>query len=131
MTMKKIFLSILFIFVMNIGFSQVYKWRASYYSSRINPDKNTTWSEWNKSGVLIVAENQRVKIYSSTPQTYDMIEDVTKTYDKDDNPIYSVMCVDENGTKCKMVWYHTDADGSYVVFYFSNIELMYKVESLN
>jgi hypothetical protein len=60
-----------------------------------------------------------------------MIGEVDKTYDKNNNPIYTVMCVDEEGSKCKMVWYHTESDGSYVIFSFSNLELMYRVESLD
>ena len=131
--MKKLITTLLLFFIVNISFSQqIYKWRASDYSSRLNNGQGWgSWSEWATSGVLIVAQNERVNIYSSTPQTYDMIETVIKEYDKDNNPIYSVMCVDENGTRCKMIWYHTVNDGSYVIFEFSNINLMYKVVSLN
>ena len=60
-----------------------------------------------------------------------MIESVSKSYDDKNNPIYSVMCVDENGTRCKMIWYHTVNDGSYVIFEFSNLNLMYKVVSVD
>jgi len=131
--MKKILTTLLFLFIVNIGFSQkVYKWRASDYSSRLNNGQGWGgWSEWATSGVLIVAQNERVNVYSSTPQVYDMIESVTKSYDDKSNPIYSVMCVDENGTRCKMIWYHSADDGSFVVFQFSNLELMYKVVSLD
>ena len=131
--MKKILTTLILFFIINISFSQqVYKWRASDYSSRLNNSQGWGgWSEWQTSGVLIVAQNERVNIYSSTPQTYDMIETVTKDYDKDNNPIYSVMCVDENNTRCKMIWYHSADDGSFVVFQFSNLELMYKVVSLD
>ena len=95
--MKKILTTLLFLFIVNIGFSQkVYKWRASDYSSRLNNGQGWGgWSEWATSGVLIVAQNERVNVYSSTPQVYDMIESVTKSYDDKSNPIYSVMCVDE------------------------------------
>jgi hypothetical protein len=128
-TLKIILILLLFSFS---SFGQTYKWRASDYSSRLNNSQGWgSWSEWATSGVLIVAQNERVNIYSSTPQTYDMIETVIKQYDKDNNPIYSVMCVDENGTRCKMIWYHTVNDGSYVIFGFSNLELMYKVVSLD
>lgn len=133
--MKKLLATLFLFFLVNISFSQqIYKWRASDYSSRLSKDGGESWgswTEWAKSGVLIVAQDQRVKIYSATPQTYDMIEDVTKDSDKDGNPIYSVMCVDESGVRCKMVWYHTAENGSYVIFEFSNLELMYNVVSLN
>ena len=71
------------------------------------------------------------QVESKKLQIFDMIDGVTRTYDKDNNPIYSVMCADKDGVKCKMVWYHTSNDGSFVIFYYSNLELMYKVESLN
>ena len=131
--MKKLIFTLLFFLAITTGFSQnVHKWRASDYSSRLNNGQGWgSWSEWSTSGVLIVAQNERVNIYSSTPQTYDMIESVTRIYDDKSNPIYSVMCVDENNTRCKMIWYHSADDGSFVVFQFSNLELMYKVVSLD
>ena len=132
--MKKILTTLLLFFIINISFSQqIYKWRASDYSSRLNNNGQGwgLWTEWTTSGVLIVAQNERVNVYSSTPQVYDMIESVTKDSDKDGNPIYSVMCVDENGTRCKMIWYHSSENGSYVIFQFSNLELMYKVVALD
>jgi hypothetical protein len=130
--MKKLFTTLFFLFIINLCHSQVYKWRASDFSLRqiMSNQSWTDWSTWSTSGVLIVAQQQRVNIYSSTPQVYDMIETVTKNYDENSNPIYSVMCVDENGTKCKMIWYHTADSGSYVIFQFSNLELMYKVVQL-
>lgn len=131
--MKKI-LTLLFLLITSFGFSQPYKWRASVYSTRQSFDQGDTWtkwSPWNTSGVLIVAKDQRVNVYSATPQVYDMIETVTKDFDKDNNPIYNVMCVDENGTKCKMVWYHNAKEGTFVIFEFSNLEIMYGVVPLD
>jgi len=128
-TLKIILILLLFSFS---SFGQTYKWRASDFSLRVTENGEwRPWTEWTSSSVLIVAQTERVNVYSSTPQTYDMIETVIKQYDKDNNPIYSVMCVDENGTKCKMIWYHTANDGSYVLFEFSNLNLMYKVVSLD
>jgi hypothetical protein len=131
--MKKLLTTLILFFIVNISFSQqIYKWRASDYSSRLNNGQGWGgWTEWSTSSVLIVAQEERVNVYSPTPQTYDMVEAVSKDYDKDNNPIYSVMCVDENGTKCKMIWYHSANDGSYVIFEFSNLNLMYKVVSLD
>jgi hypothetical protein len=131
--MKKLLTTLILFFIVNISFSQqIYKWRASDYSSRLNNGQGWGgWTEWSTSGVLIVAQNERVNVYSSTPQTYDMIEGVSKSYDDKGNPVYSVMCVDENGTRCKMIWYHTAENGSYVIFEFSNLELMYKVVALD
>ena len=133
--MKKLLATLFLFFIVNIGFSQkAYKWRAADYSSRLSYNNGESWglwSEWAASGVLIVAQNERVNIYSSTPQVYDMIEGVSRSYDEKNNSIYSVMCVDENGTRCKMIWYHTIENGSYVIFQFSNLELMYKVVSLD
>jgi hypothetical protein len=132
-TMKKIILSVLFLFVSNFTFSQAYKWRASHFSSRHNSQyyEWTKWTDWQESTVLIVAKDKRVVVHSATEQVFDIIEEVTKTYDNDNNPIYSVICVDKEGIKCKMIWYHTANDGSFVIFCYSNLELMYKVESLN
>jgi hypothetical protein len=131
--MKTLILYTLFLFTCSTSFSQqIYKWRASDYSSRLNNGQGwESWSEWATSGVLIVAQNERVNVYSSTPQVYDMIQTVTKSYDDNSNPFYSVMCVDENGTRCKMIWYHSSTDGSFVIFQFSNMELMFKVISLD
>ena len=131
--MKKILSTLFFLFIINLCHSQIYKWRASDFSSRsiLYNQSWSDWSTWATSGVLIVAQEQRVNVYSSTPQVYDMIETVTKTYDEKSSPIYSVMCVDENGTRCKMIWYHSAENGSYVIFQFSNLELMYRVIALD
>lgn len=132
--MKKIISTFLILFSINVCFSQqAYKWRASTYSSRLTNNQNewSDWTPWTTSGVLIVAKDERVNVYSATPQVYDMIETVTRDFDSNNNPIYKVMCVDENGTRCKMIWYHTGDTGSYVIFQFSNLELMYRVVSLN
>ena len=133
MTMKKILILFVLLFITEKGFSQIYKWRSVLFSSRHNSKDYdwTKWTDWVESDILIVAGNQRVKVYSSTTQTYDMIGEVDKTYDKNDNPIYTVMCVDEDGSKCRMVWYHNATEGSFVTFSFSNLELMYKVKSLD
>jgi hypothetical protein len=133
--MKKIFLTLLLLLISNLGFGQIYKWRASLFSFRILKDASTWtgWKDWTPSGVLIVAEsqNQRVKIYSSTEQTYDMIESVSKHQDSNGNPIFKVTCVNEDNVKCDMIWYHNVTEGSFVIFEFPDKELMYKVESLN
>jgi hypothetical protein len=128
-TLKLILILLLFSFN---SFGQTYKWRSSDFSCRVIQDGVwKPWAEWISSSVLIVAQTERVNVYSPTPQTYDIVGSVIKEYDKDNNPIYSVICVDENGTKCKMIWYHTANDGSYVIFEFSNLNLMYKVVSLD
>ena len=133
--MKKLITTLLLFSLFNVGFSQVHKWRASVFSSRHTSYNNTwtDWTPWSTSGVLITADptNQRVKVFSSTPQTYDMIENVVQGSDNSGNPIYSVMCVDENATRCKMIWYHSANDGSFVILEFSNLELMYKVVPLD
>ena len=130
--MKKLFITIFLLFICSTSFSQVYKWRSSDFSLRVTQDGEwRPWTEWASSSVLIVAQEQRVNVYSPTPQVYDMISTVTRTYDENSSPIYTVMCVDENGKKCKMIWYHSSTNGSYVIFQFSDVELMYKVISLD
>jgi hypothetical protein len=133
MTMKKILIFTLLIFLTQNCFSQVYKWRSVQFSSRHNSKDYdwTKWTDWVDSDILIVAKEQRVKVHSSTTQTYDMIGEVVKTYDKENNPIYTVVCVDEEGSRCRMVWYHNETEGSFVMFSFSNLELMYKVKLLD
>jgi uncharacterized pyridoxamine 5'-phosphate oxidase family protein len=131
--MKKILIFTLLIFLTQNCFSQVYKWRSVQFSSRHNSKDYdwTKWTDWVDSDILIVAKEQRVKVHSSTTQTYDMIGEIVKTYDKENNPIYTVVCVDEEGSRCRMVWYHNETEGSFVMFSFSNLELMYKVKLLD
>ena len=133
MTMKKILIFTLLIFLTQNCFSQVYKWRSVQFSSRHNSKDYdwTKWTDWVDSDILIVAKEQRVKVHSSTTQTYDMIGEIVKTYDKENNPIYTVVCVDEEGSRCRMIWYHNETEGSFVMFSFSNLELMYKVKLLD
>jgi hypothetical protein len=132
MTMKKILFSLILLTLGLDCFSQVYKWRSTHFSSRHNSDDYdwTEWTEWSDSDILITAKDSRVRVFSQTQQTYDMISEIEKDFDKNDDPIYTVYCVDQDGTKCKMAWHHTKNNGSYVKFFYSNLEIVYKVKLL-
>ena len=131
MTMKKISLTFLFFCIFNSTFSQnVFKWRATDYSSRVSIDGGESWGQWGDwtpSGVLIMVRDDRVNIYSSTPQVYDVIGSTTKTNDDDGNPILSSMCVDASGTRCRMTWYFGRSGGNYVIFKYKDLEFMYSI----
>jgi hypothetical protein len=130
MRLKYLFLFI-FITLPILSFSQTYRFRSLAFSSRYVTSSGS-WSEWppfSDSGVLITMNKttQRITIYSETHQFYDIIEWLPeKSYDNG-NSYYSAMCMDENNTRCKMTWLIDKVDGSFIIFYFSNLELMYKV----
>lgn len=130
MRLKYIFL-FLFITLPILSFSQNYRFRSISFSSR-HLTSNQEWSEfspWSASGVLITMNSttQRITIYSDSHQFYDIIDWFPERVDDNGNSIYSARCMDENNTRCKMAWLVNKVEGSYIIFYFSNLELMYKV----
>jgi len=129
----KFILTLLLIFVTSFCHSQ-YRWRSQFFSSRFADSLGewTKYTDWQPSGILITAnkETQRVIVYSSNKQIYDMVDKVQELSDNEGNPIYKVGCLDENGSRCTMTWYHRKDGESFVIFSFSNLELMYKVNLL-
>lgn len=88
------------------AFGQVYKLKATSSSYRYITNQNT-WSEWSElseSGVLISIDlnNDRITIYSTTHQVYDIATYEGKTIDKDGDVIFSYFCIDKNGLTCRV-----------------------------
>lgn len=119
-------------FNLSIVNAQVGRFRCENLATRIlnNNDKWDEWSDWKPCNYLITinVESQRITIYSNSLLTYDMIENKGKTYDKEGNPIYTFMCLDEDLKKCELTLYYNPEVGNYLIVSYSNFELMYKVK---
>lgn len=119
-------------FNLSIVNAQVGRFRCENLATRIlnNNDKWDEWSDWKPCNYLITinVESQRITIYSNSLLTYDMIENKGKTYDKEGNPIYTFMCLDEDLKKCELILYYNPEVGNYLIVSYSNFELMYKVK---
>jgi hypothetical protein len=129
---SKTLIFILLFFNLSIVNAQVGRFRCENLATRIlnNNDKWDEWSDWKPCNYLITinVESQRITIYSNSLFTYDMIENKGKTYDKEGNPIYTFMCLDEDLKKCELTLYYNPEVGNYLIVSYSNFELMYKVK---
>lgn len=62
------------------------------------------WSDWEYTSVLIVinTDNDRINIYSSTPQEYDIYGYEENGYDRDGGETTTLKCIDANGLRCEI-----------------------------
>lgn len=62
------------------------------------------WSDWDDSSVLIVinTDKDKVNIYSSTTQHYDIYDYQDVKTDSDGGETMTFKCVDDDGLRCEM-----------------------------
>jgi len=136
--MKKLLLTLTlfaYSFLANAQLTPV-KLRSSHFAQKhTNSDGYwTNFSDWASSDILILAEQNRVTVFSEIKQVYDVIEQTSETV-KDNTKTITYDCLDENGSRCHMSFTHVYKNGvvdeSYLYFSFSNLVLMYKIYKLD
>ncbi len=62
------------------------------------------WSDWESTNILVVVNTDidRVNIYSSSPQEYDIYDYDAEEKDGEGGTISTCHCIDQNGTRCDM-----------------------------
>ncbi len=130
MKYKNIFLTLLFIFVTNILFGQLTKFKSSTYTSRFKSEKTGNWSKWaelEKTEVLITIDltNERIKIYSKKEQVYDIIKYYDKETDNDGDETLQFNCVNEDGLKCNVRFVILNSQNGRRQLYIDFADLMW------
>lgn len=88
------------------------------------------WSDWQDCSVLVVinTDNDRVNIYSSTPQEYDIYDYDEEQYDPDGSSYVTFQCVDGEGLRCEMRL-RIQANGQVQLYIdYADIMWVYNVE---
>ncbi|WP_299685725.1 hypothetical protein [uncultured Dokdonia sp.] len=95
------------------------------------------WSDWKDTNVLVVfdLDKDRIRIFSKETQVYDVIEDEGQSYDDDGDEIYSYLCVNEDGSRCRVeLWKRYRTNGSsYNQLYikFSDMRWVYNLDVID
>lgn len=117
--------------------AQVYKLRSTGYSYKFVNDQNrwTDWADWEDASILITvdADRERITIFSSERQVYDIAEDEGVETDKDGDDVWSLYCVNEDGAACRLriVFLKSQGDRKQIYVDFSDMSFVYNVYALN
>ncbi|WP_146105240.1 hypothetical protein [Polaribacter butkevichii] len=99
-------------------------------------DRWEEWSEWKDAKVLIILDTnkERIKIYSKETQIYDIAEDEGKKTNENGEDIYSLFCVNEDGSQCRLkLWkrYYKSGNIYYQLYInFSDAKYVYNMDIL-
>lgn len=89
-----------------IAQAEVLKLQSTSYAYKYINDYGywTDWTDWEYSSVLIVinTDNDRINIYSNTPQEYDIYGYEDSYRDKDGGETTTLKCIDAEGLRCEI-----------------------------
>jgi hypothetical protein len=132
--MKKMLLCLSFLMLCGIASaSDILKWQATELAYKTTDDWGnwSEWSDWEDCSVLIVINTatDRVNIYSSTPQEYDVYDTESAVNDNDGGSSITFHCVDANGLRCDMR-IRVQANGQVQLYIdYNDIMFVYNVEA--
>ena len=130
-------IAVLFLTISTNVFGQVYKLKSTTFSSKykINEYKWSEWSDATESSVLITFDltNGRITIYSKETQVYDIAEYEGQTTDEDGDDIFSYLCIDKDGTKCRLKWLKLNSQNGRMQMYvnYNDMIWLYNIYSLD
>ena len=102
--MKKLFLLICLLATVTVAQAEVIKLQATSYAYKYQNGYWTDWTDWEYTTVLIVVntDNNRINIYSNTPQEYDIYDYGRTHYDDDGGETTTLKCIDADGLRCEV-----------------------------
>lgn len=112
--------------------NDVLKWQATELSYKTADDWGnwSSWSDWEDVSILVVINtaNDRVNIYSSEPQEYDIYDYEPEKTDSDGGTSITFHCIDANGLRCGMRL-RVQADGQVQLYIdYSDIMFVYNIK---
>lgn len=105
--MKRLLLLVtLFVFGIGIVSADILKLQATSLAYKSANDYGvwSEWSDWESCSILVVinTDQDRINIYSSTPQEYDIYDYEGESHDRDGGTTNTLKCIDANGLRCEM-----------------------------
>lgn len=102
---KFVFLLLFSILCFQNASSQTYKFRTSGFSV-LNKNVNNKWGKWSDLELLNIpvvldTDKNRIVVYSQIVQWFE-ISDYIATEENDTDIVYSFICIDNEGTSCKL-----------------------------
>lgn len=105
--MKKFLFLLSFFMLCGISVANdIIKMQATSYAYKATDDYGywSDWTDWQDCSILVVinAANDRVNIYSNSPQEYDIYNYGEEEYDSEGGTTTTFNCIDSNGLRCDM-----------------------------
>lgn len=105
-----------------------YSWAYKYV---VDDGQWTAWSDWEDCNILVVfnPDKDRITIYSSTTQEYDIISMDDWESDGEGGKVTEFDCVDAEGLRCGVRW-RIDKDGDQQVYVdYNDFRFVYNLKS--
>lgn len=120
----------LFIFCGMSYANDVIKLQATAYSYKTtnNYGNWTDWSDWTECNILVVIKNDRVNIYSNTPQEYDIYDSQDAISDGEGGTVMTFKCVDKEGERCDIRIRILASESVQLYVDYSNFMFVYNVQ---
>jgi hypothetical protein len=115
---------------------KVIKLRSTACSLRhkINEYKWGDWDDWEEANVLITidTDEDRITIYSSERQVYDIAENEGESTDEDGDETLSLYCVDQDGIRCgvRLVFLNSRNGDIHLYVDYNDVSWVYDVYAL-
>lgn len=113
--------------------AEVFKFQATSISSKYFNEYGywSEWSEWENCNILVVINSsaERINIYSSVPQEYDIYDSHDVSYDNDGGQTATFNCIDADGLRCD-IRLRSQSDGQIQLYVdYNNFMFVYNIES--
>ncbi|NHE58965.1 hypothetical protein [Cyclobacterium plantarum] len=122
------------VFMTETSFGQVIKLKTTALAMKFKHDDNrwSDWSDWERTSVLIVADDNRITVYSKEKQVYDIIENEGKKTDSDGDDVWSYFCINEDGARCRLRLIKRNSRNGEAQLYvdFNDMKWVYNIELL-
>ena len=136
--MKKTGISLIFILCATVVFAQdIYKFRTTELAYQVYDSYNnqwSSWSDWQSTSVLVVIDlyKERITIYSSELQQYDVYEYYDEKVDSDGDSVSEFRAIDQDGIVCGIRFIRNTYTGrSQIYIDYSDMRWAYNVYSLD
>jgi hypothetical protein len=116
---------------------KIIKLKSTSYSLRhkINEQRWGDWAAWEDAKILITldTENERITIYSSKTQVYDIAKDEGESTDDDGDETLSLYCIDNDGLRCTVRLVTLNSRNGELQLYvdYSDMSWVYEVYALD
>ena len=114
--------------------AEVFKFQATSLSSKHFNEYGGYWSEWSdweNCNILVVINSsaEKINIYSSVTQEYDIYDSHDVSYDNDGGQTATFNCIDADGLRCD-VRLRVQSDGQAQLYVdYSDFMFVYNIES--
>lgn len=132
--MKRILFILGLLFSLSPLSAEVWKFTAYEFSCRYYDTYAyswSSWSDWEDCNLLIVVDTykERVTIYSSETQVFDIISTTGTRRDSNGNDISQFTCIDSRGLRCGMRVINCQNGTNQLYLDYSDFMYVYNIQS--